>query len=252
MLGVTLSICAAQPAQPQHQHSHNQQNQQQQGKVVVHQFEVYKIGSKVTMECKGKDGKWGPGPICKETGEQMSFLFGVDSFQYCGWHIYNKTVFEHFAALMQTEENWNCRIPMVPEVPDGHNWYLPFTIPVWGIVERDHIHMDNHLNFIFHAHNGRILGVAAYPVRDQLQFGKEGSIITIHGPVRWFNGHSFQPLSSGSPGKGAAAPGEVRGHSAFFVAVCCALTLFLSGTIFSVLYKFYLRRRLIKKMLKTE
>ena len=45
----------------------------------------------------------------------------------------------------------------------GLDFYLPFTIPVWGVVEVDHMHVDNHLNFIFHADRGRIIGVAAYP-----------------------------------------------------------------------------------------
>lgn len=42
-------------------------------------------------------------------------------------------------------------------------FHIPFSIPIWGVVEPDHIHIDTHLNFIFHGDNfGRIIGVAAY------------------------------------------------------------------------------------------
>jgi ammonia channel protein AmtB len=40
--------------------------------------------------------------------------------------------------------------------------------------------------------------------------------------------------------------------STVFVAVCCVLTLMLSALGFALLYKFYLRRRLVQKMLKKD
>jgi hypothetical protein len=30
------------------------------------------------------------------------------------------------------------------------DFYVPFTIPVWGVVEPDHVHIDNHLNYVLH------------------------------------------------------------------------------------------------------
>ena len=59
--------------------------------------------------------------------------------------------------------SWMCRIKMTPE----HEFFLPLSIPVWGVQEKDHCHVDNHLNFIFHAVQGKIIGASAYPVRDR-------------------------------------------------------------------------------------
>jgi hypothetical protein len=211
-----------------------------------HEVKGYRIGQNVTFQCQ-KMGEWVPGPTCTETGEPMTFIYGVDTFASCGWHIQDSATYEFLAALVRREQNWNCRAPMVPEVPHGHDWYVPFTIPVWGVVEQDHMHIDNHLNFIFHAASGRILGAAAYPVRNRLQFGKQGSTITMHGPIKWFNGHTYLPFSSASrPG------GETELNGNLFVMVCCVLTLMLSTLGFTFLYKFYLRRRIIGKMLKKD
>jgi hypothetical protein len=146
----------------------------------------------------------------------MVFTYGVESFASCGWHIKDGKMYEFLASLIRRDMTWNCRVPMVPDVPEGHDWYVPFTIPVWGVVEKDHMHIgtrrplhlslassppsintharltrdrsassDNHLFFVFHAAAGRILGATSYPVRNRLQFGKPGSIVTMHGPIKW-------------------------------------------------------------------
>ena len=52
-----------------------------------------------------------------------------------------------------------CRVPITL---DKHN-YLPFAIPLWGVVEENHCHINGHMNFIFHVDRGFILGAAAYP-----------------------------------------------------------------------------------------
>lgn len=45
---------------------------------------------------------------------------------------------------------------------DRHN-YLPFSLPMWGLVEPNHVHVIPHMNFLFHAQDGFILGASAYP-----------------------------------------------------------------------------------------
>jgi len=209
----------------------------------------WKVGQQITMQCKLRTGEWGPGPLCQETNESMTFYFGMDTFQYCGWHIATAEIYEQISALIKGEANWNCRIPMVPQLPGAqHNYYLPFSIPVWGAVEKDHLHVDNHLNFIFHAQQGRILGVAAYPVRDRLQLGKQGVVITIHGPVKWFHGHSFLPFAS--PRSLTASLEEGSGLQQILIS--SSITALLGVVAFTLCYKCYLRRRLIRKMLKED
>ena len=41
-------------------------------------------------------------------------------------------------------------------------------------------------------------GAAAYPVRDTFQFTQIGSVVNMHGPVRWFNRHNFDPMTQAS------------------------------------------------------
>lgn len=64
------------------------------------------------------------------------------------------------------------------------DFFVPFSIPIWGVIEADHMHVNNHMNFLFHADAGVIMGASAYPVRDRFQFVKMGSVIVLHGAVK--------------------------------------------------------------------
>eukprot|EP01090_Pellita_catalonica_P020891 TRINITY_DN7675_c0_g1_i1.p1 TRINITY_DN7675_c0_g1~~TRINITY_DN7675_c0_g1_i1.p1 ORF type:complete len:264 (+),score=15.12 TRINITY_DN7675_c0_g1_i1:37-792(+) len=216
------------------------------------QYEFYKVGDRVTLECKQPDGSWGPGPKCQETQKEMEFIYGTEGFQYCGWRIGDSDQMKFLTALIQREDTWMCRAAMIPQSAEKdkrHNFYIPLTIPIWGIVEKDHIHVDNHLNFVWHALHGKIIGAAAYPVRDHLQFAKQGSVITVHGPVKWFLGHSFQPFSGhqylGNP-LGAV---DINTVSSFLWVILLMVVFGFSATLF---YKFFLRRRLVRSLLKNK
>eukprot|EP01104_Vermistella_antarctica_P010411 TRINITY_DN2787_c1_g2_i2.p1 TRINITY_DN2787_c1_g2~~TRINITY_DN2787_c1_g2_i2.p1 ORF type:complete len:237 (-),score=31.68 TRINITY_DN2787_c1_g2_i2:143-853(-) len=201
----------------------------------------YQQGETIRFQCKTPGGDWGPAPTCIETREEMQFKYGVDHFQFCGWSIDDDETLAYLSSLIQQEANWNCRIAMIP----GKAFYLPFTIPVWGLVESDHIHIDNHLNFVFHGAGGHILGVAAYPVRDNFQYGKVGSIITIHGPVKWFHQGTFQSLTSN---KFTDAP-----RSALpLVLAWSAISFMFSLVVCGVFYRFVLRPQIYRTLLKTK
>eukprot|EP01116_Phalansterium_solitarium_P003645 TRINITY_DN14467_c0_g1_i2.p1 TRINITY_DN14467_c0_g1~~TRINITY_DN14467_c0_g1_i2.p1 ORF type:complete len:236 (-),score=49.52 TRINITY_DN14467_c0_g1_i2:188-895(-) len=206
----------------------------------------YKMGQKIKMQCKNSTNPndWGPGPICQETGEEMYFLYGVDSFHYCGWDIQTADVYEHLRRLILRDENWACRIGMAPE----HDFFIPFNIPVWGVVESDHMHIDNHLNFVFHADAGKIIGAAAYPVRDRFQFAKTGSVLTMHGPIKWFNKQSFMDFTSSSalPTSSGTCVGWLA------VVMWCLLSAAVSLGLSGVVYRRYLKPKLIRGVLKTD
>jgi hypothetical protein len=137
------------------------------------------------LECKTPlDGKgnwfWGEGPLCVQvqfassfanmkTQKSMEFRFGIDSFVYCSWMVYNQSTYTHLKNLILLQgknlfvpftlvEDWICRIATSP----GHEVFIPVPIPIWGIVEPDHLHLNNHLNMIFHAQEGRIVGASIY------------------------------------------------------------------------------------------
>ena len=74
------------------------------------------------------------------------------------------------------------------------------------------------MNFVFHVDEGRIIGAAAYPVRDRFQFTRVGSLLNLHGPVHWFNRHSYLPLGQSSMD---AIMGGGSGEGASAIVVFC-------------------------------
>ncbi len=50
--------------------------------------------------------------------------------------------------------------------------------------------------FIFHVDQGRIIGASIYPVRDRFQFTRTRSTLNIHGPVKWFAGHTYASIDA--------------------------------------------------------
>eukprot|EP00007_Cunea_sp_BSH-02190019_P007800 CAMPEP_0174241434 /NCGR_PEP_ID=MMETSP0417-20130205/23422_1 /TAXON_ID=242541 /ORGANISM="Mayorella sp, Strain BSH-02190019" /LENGTH=320 /DNA_ID=CAMNT_0015320675 /DNA_START=32 /DNA_END=990 /DNA_ORIENTATION=+ len=181
----------------------------------------YKMGEVVRMECRMADGSWGPGPTCVETGMELTFPYGVDRMMTCGLPIASNVAYEHLKQLINRNESWACRLRMLPEV----DFFIPFYIPIWGVAEATHVHVDNHMNFVFHGGHGRIIGVSAYPVRDHFVFGAKGSIIPLHGPVKWFHGAGFTSLSSNAF-RADAGPSPVGLLVLMFI--WCSLTAILT------------------------
>ena len=137
-------------------------------------------GDVVEVQCRDEVTKrWGPGPKCTESGERLKFKFGVDSFLYCGFKIEDEAMYNRTRKYITLEQAWHCRVPMSSD----KSFHIPFPLSVWGVVEESHFHMDNHMNFVFHVElakdgtSGKIMGAAAYPVRDRFQSGKVGSTI---------------------------------------------------------------------------
>ena len=114
------------------------------------------------------------------------------------------------AAMVSQAAAWHCR---VAAGADSASW-VPFVLPLWGVVEGDHLHLDNHVNFALHADAGRVVAAAAYPVRDKFQFVKQGSAVALHGPVRWFDRGSYAPLAGAAPGEAAGAAGAAAAPAA--------------------------------------
>jgi len=42
------------------------------------------------------------------------------------------------------------------------NAYIPLPLPIWGIPMGGGLHINSHMNFIFHIERGYIIGAAAY------------------------------------------------------------------------------------------
>ena len=205
---------------------------------------TFKLGETVKLECKDwETGRWGKGPICKETGEEFAITFGYNNFVYCGMEIKDKKFYDHLVQIIKLEKTWQCRIPMNKK----KDFFVPFTIPLWGVVEPDHVHIDNHLNYVLHVDKGNIVAATAYPVHDRFQFGRAGSLISMHGPVRFFDRGSYQSLA----GSGVAHVTGGEGSFSPTVAIAlCSLTSAVTLFAAAVMYQRRLKPRLIKKLLK--
>lgn len=115
-----------------------------------------------------------------KTKQPLSLTFGRDEFFNCGIEIKTVEDYNFFKGILSNEKHWNCRVKIVSDHAD----YIPFSLPLWGVVEADHLHISSHMNIIFHAFEGRIIGVSAYQLNDRFQFINQGTVLMLHGPIK--------------------------------------------------------------------
>jgi len=176
----------------------------------------------------------------------MVFSYGIDAFHYCGISIDSNEMYSNLISLISRDENWSCRISIAPTKGTAEDFFIPFTIPIWGAQEPSHLHIDNHLNFVFHADSGKIIAAAAYPVRDRFQFIKSGTVLALHGPVKWFHKHSFKDVSQNTFSVGVGSYSTITVISA--VLFWCCLIFVLSFITFSFAWKYYYKPKLLKTL----
>jgi len=168
----------------------------------------------------------------------------VDAFIYCGWQLATAADYAFAVRVISQTAAWQCRVPMSADREKA--FFLPLTIPLWGIVEETHLHLNYHINFLFHADDGRIIGAAAYPVRDRFQFGRVGSLLNLHGPVRWFSQHGYKSVNSVHDH--AVVPNMMPSNlTVFAYCVFSSMVTVVAGVIYFV---FVLKPRLVKQYLK--
>lgn len=199
------------------------------------------------------DALWGPGPLCHEHGRELSFKFGQDGFVYCGLHVGSEEMYRFVAALVRGEESWSCRVAMSAD----RGFYLPLQLPLWGVAEEEHLHINHHMAFVFHVDAGRIIGAAAYPVRDRFQLTRVRSTLSLHGPVHWFQGHGYLPLLGAGGAMDAGGAGSAGGSDDDCVGTLglmfwCLSTAMFTLTFAAGLYVMRLKPMLAQKYLKKD
>eukprot|EP01095_Lingulamoeba_sp_RSL-Kostka_P011785 TRINITY_DN4579_c2_g1_i1.p1 TRINITY_DN4579_c2_g1~~TRINITY_DN4579_c2_g1_i1.p1 ORF type:complete len:237 (-),score=57.10 TRINITY_DN4579_c2_g1_i1:689-1399(-) len=202
----------------------------------------YNFGEPLKISCKNPDGSWGRGPVCANTGMELQFNFGVDNFHLCDWYIATEEDYEKLSSLSQQQSSWECRINVAPEV----DFHIPFAIPIWGVVEEDHMHVNNHLNFVFHALDGKIVGATSYPIRDMFQFCTVESIIHFHGAIKWFRRGTFESYSGHVHTFDESNPLPLLGVG-FLSSVISMLFCVIVAT---CSYKFYFKQKLYSSYIK--
>ncbi|KAJ3200341.1 hypothetical protein HDU67_002125 [Dinochytrium kinnereticum] len=111
----------------------------------------------------------------------------MDALLRCVWSL-DESMYNMIKLSLEGQAGYVCRVPMSKD----KSIYWPLTFNFWGAIEESHIHLMTHWNFIFHALEGFFLGGSVYPLRDHWVLAPPGGFIIIHGPVRWFAGHTFE------------------------------------------------------------
>lgn len=208
-------------------------------------------GDVVSVECKNfATGEWGPAVICGESGRPLEFRFQEDSFLNCKWPIESLPQLEWIGHVIKQEAAWPCRVPMSAET---NPMYLPLSMPLWGVVEPDHVHLNIHFNFVFHQMQGIVIGATVYPVRDKMQLGKVGSVMNMHGPSRWFQQHSFTSADIAVDTLAHTMQSNRQaGFSALTLVMSCVCIALLTSLLSLVYYLFALKPALVRHLLKAE
>jgi hypothetical protein len=129
----------------------------------------------------------------------MYVLYGVDAMSSCGWAV-DETFYQYLRSVVSGHAQFSCRIAIAKEQKSSNNheskMYVPFALSLWGLAEPTHIHIMNHMQFVFHVVEGFFIGASAYGLRDNFTPLFPGSLILMHGPTRWFLGHSFDSIKA--------------------------------------------------------
>ncbi|KAI8607958.1 hypothetical protein BC830DRAFT_1174836 [Chytriomyces sp. MP71] len=140
---------------------------------------------------------------CADTNTPLALPYGMDALLQCVWAL-DAPMYTMISNSLNKQAAYSCRMPMSKE----GGLYFPLTFAFWGQIEDTHIHLMTHWNFLFHAIDGFFLGGTVYPLRDHWVMAVKGSIIMIHGPVRWFAGHTFEGTLQSTVAKLEAAKEE--------------------------------------------
>ena len=104
------------------------------------------------------------------------------------------------------------------------------------------------MNFVFHAWQGSLMAVSAYPLRDQFAYiDRKGGTLNIHGHVKFFQGETFNPLNANAfvPHD----PHRVKQHQSmvWMVIVWSLLSFVLTLVAATVFFFFKLKPDIIEK-----
>eukprot|EP00808_Paulinella_micropora_P011930 g79348.t1 len=203
----------------------------------------FNFGDDILVECLDRNRSWVPAFECEENQKPLTFRFGMDTFFRCTVKITGIPEYERIRSIAAQEDALQCRVPMAID----KDFYVPATLTYWGLLEADHVHINHHMNFVFHTMQDKIIGFAAYPVRDRFQFMRTGSVINFHGP---FTPYSKAPKESSSQVLSSAAMGKLVSFTNLLAM--CALSSLLTGLVLTALYVCRIRPRLIKKYIKKD
>ncbi|KAJ3328091.1 hypothetical protein HDU76_010602, partial [Blyttiomyces sp. JEL0837] len=124
---------------------------------------------------------------CADTDSPFALLFGIDAMFRCVWPL-DDGMYNMMRLSLANQASYSCRLPISKDA----TLFFPLTFSFWGQYENEHMHLMTHWNFLLHAIDGFFLGGSVYPLMDHYVVAQQGKTFLIHGPVRWFVGHTFE------------------------------------------------------------
>ncbi|KAI9342491.1 hypothetical protein DFJ73DRAFT_762169 [Zopfochytrium polystomum] len=124
---------------------------------------------------------------CADSNQPLQFPYGMDAVLQCVWSM-DTAMYNMIRLSLDRKASYTCRVPMSKDA----SVFWPLTFSFWGLAEDEHTHIMTHWNFLLHALDGFFLGGSVYPLRDHWFQAQVGEPMMIHGPVRWFVGHTFE------------------------------------------------------------
>lgn len=205
----------------------------------------YAFGDELSFECRNvSSGEWGPPPICVERDAPLSFVYGVDGFFSCSLLV-DAQLYAIVRRLVALEAHWMCRVGM-SSASGRQSAFLPVPFTLWGVLDKEHVHVSNRMNAAFHGDAGRVSAAALYPVRDKFQYLREGSILNLHGAVHWMKHGAFASLDSSADGGGTTTR---LWPLALAWSLCTAAMTAAAGVYF---YRVHVRPELVKSFIKSD
>jgi hypothetical protein len=167
--------------------------------------------------------------MCSETNRSLELAYGKDAFFACSQRI-SQVQFDRIQRSGDGQVLFHCRVHMLQDATGaaagGPEPVMPLLIPLWAHIEGDHVHVNNHINFVFHGDRGRVVGLSAYPLQDRFIYVAPGSIFSLHGNIKWFHQHSFLPFHAhGDPTGGD--PWQIH----ILIAILAVMLVFVTTSI---------------------
>lgn len=171
-------------------------------------LQVYEYGQDILMDCISRDiDKNGehkfdsqdriihvPFPICKETGQPLTFKYGVSENKNCTIN-FSDELYHLFQLYIHEDAPFSCRIPLStePHYLEKGGAYVPLTFNFRGELHDSHLDIDPVLNVIFTKPSTNdpsqnvIISSIAYSSSTNVTRIVIGNDLTLNLAVRWFD-----------------------------------------------------------------
>lgn len=110
------------------------------------------------IELPDKTLQYIPFPVCNETGQPLTFHYGIEGEINCTISFISDSFFHLLEFYIHSDAPMSCRLPARPPPHKeiiGHDpppqQYVPLVFALAGTLQRSHVHVSTHLNVLLHS-----------------------------------------------------------------------------------------------------